>query len=55
MYLVFEYVDRNLLELLEENTNGIDVSDLCVARATEVFDLSIDHSDKLLPLAGCHT
>ena len=25
MYLVFEYVDRNLLEILEENPNGIDV------------------------------
>lgn len=25
MYLVFEYVDRNLLELLEENPSGIEV------------------------------
>ena len=25
MYLVFEYVDRNLLEILEENPNGLDV------------------------------
>ena len=25
MYLVFEYVDRNLLEILEENPNGIEV------------------------------
>jgi hypothetical protein len=25
MYLVFEYVDRNILEILEENPNGIDV------------------------------
>jgi len=25
MYLVFEYVDRNLLEVLEENPSGIDV------------------------------
>ena len=26
MYLVFEYVDRNLLEVLEENPNGIEVN-----------------------------
>ena len=25
MYLVFEYVDRNLLEMLEENPGGIEV------------------------------
>lgn len=25
MYLVFEYVDRNLLEILEENPTGLDV------------------------------
>lgn len=25
LYLVFEYVDKNLLEVLEENPNGIDV------------------------------
>mmetsp|Transcript_14407 Transcript_14407/g.14019 ORF Transcript_14407/g.14019 Transcript_14407/m.14019 type:complete len:103 (-) Transcript_14407:1787-2095(-) len=24
LYLVFEYIDKNLLEVLEENTNGID-------------------------------
>jgi len=24
LYLVFEYVDKNLLEILEQNTNGID-------------------------------
>ena len=26
LYLVFEYIEKNLLEILEENTNGIDVS-----------------------------
>ena len=26
LYLVFEYVDRNLLEVLEERPNGIDVN-----------------------------
>jgi cyclin-dependent kinase-like len=26
MYLVFEYVDRNLLEILEENPTGLDVN-----------------------------
>lgn len=26
LYLVFEYIEKNLLEVLEENTNGIDVS-----------------------------
>jgi len=25
LYLVFEYVEKNLLEILEENGNGIDV------------------------------
>lgn len=25
LYLVFEYVDKNLLEILEENTHGIEV------------------------------
>jgi len=25
MYLVFEYVDRNLLEMLEEKPSGIEV------------------------------
>ena len=25
LYLVFEYVEKNLLEVLEENTVGIDV------------------------------
>jgi len=24
LYLVFEYVDKNLLEVLEENQNGLD-------------------------------
>lgn len=28
LYLVFEYVEKNLLEVLEENSVGIDVS-LC--------------------------
>lgn len=28
MYLVFEYVDRNLLEMLEENPNGIDAEQI---------------------------
>ena len=32
MYLVFEYVDRNLLEVLEENPNGIDVTYIYLAR-----------------------
>jgi cyclin-dependent kinase-like len=31
MYLVFEYVDRNLLELLEEKPSGIDVKFLILA------------------------
>ncbi len=25
LYLVFEYIEKNLLEVLEENQNGIDV------------------------------
>jgi len=32
MYLVFEYVDRNLLEILEENPNGLDVFKLILDR-----------------------
>jgi hypothetical protein len=31
MYLVFEYVERNLLEVLEENPSGIDVNILFIA------------------------
>jgi len=31
MYLVFEYVDRNLLEILEENPNGLDVLNIILA------------------------
>lgn len=30
LYLVFEYVEKNLLEVLEENTVGIDVSILFI-------------------------
>ena len=26
LYLVFEYIDKNLLEVLEDNPNGIEVS-----------------------------
>jgi hypothetical protein len=26
LYLVFEYIEKNLLEVLEENNSGIDVS-----------------------------
>jgi cyclin-dependent kinase-like len=26
LYLVFEYIEKNLLEVLEENTSGIDVN-----------------------------
>ena len=26
LYLVFEYVDRNLLEILEESSNGLRVT-----------------------------
>lgn len=26
LYLVFEYLDKNLLEVLEENPNGIDLN-----------------------------
>ena len=39
LYLVFEYVEKNLLEVLEENTVGIDVS----KRQT----FSISKSDKI--------
>ena len=28
LYLVFEYVEKNLLEVLEENSVGIDVSQI---------------------------
>jgi hypothetical protein len=27
LYLVFEYIEKNLLEVLEENNSGIDVID----------------------------
>ena len=35
LYLVFEYVEKNLLEVLEENTVGIDVS------KRQLFSISI--------------
>lgn len=28
LYLVFEYIDKNLLEVLEDNPNGIEPSEL---------------------------
>jgi cyclin-dependent kinase-like len=28
LYLVFEYVDKNLLEVLEENQNGLEPEDI---------------------------
>lgn len=31
LYLVFEYVEKNLLEVLEENSVGIDVSQIFLA------------------------
>ena len=48
MYLVFEYVDRNLLEILEENPNGLDVFKLILARKNKINYLSINNSYKLL-------
>lgn len=33
LYLVFEYVEKNLLEVLEENSVGIDVSQIFLAAA----------------------
>lgn len=29
LYLVFEYLDKNLLEVLEENPNGIELGQVC--------------------------
>ncbi len=29
LYLVFEYLDKNLLEVLEENPNGIELDQVC--------------------------
>lgn len=29
MYLVFEYLEKNLLEVLEENPNGIQLETVC--------------------------
>ena len=32
LYLVFEYVDKNLLEVLEEKPNGLDVLNILLGR-----------------------
>jgi hypothetical protein len=37
LYLVFEYVEKNLLEVLEENSVGIDVSLLQVSGDTKLI------------------
>ena len=37
LYLVFEYVEKNLLEVLEENSVGIDVSHLFVLVDAKFF------------------
>jgi cyclin-dependent kinase-like len=29
LYLVFEYLEKNLLEVLEENPNGIELDQVC--------------------------
>lgn len=28
LYMVFEYIEKNLLEILEENSSGIDLQDV---------------------------
>ena len=52
MYLVFEYVDRNLLEVLEENPNGIDVTYNYLARINQIYNLLAHIRNKLLPSNG---
>ena len=42
LYLVFEYVEKNLLEVLEENSVGIDVSHLFVLfNAKFIFTINV--------------
>ena len=55
MYLVFEYVDRNLLELLEEKPSGIDVKFLILAWLNTLHYLPINFCYTLLSSNGCYT
>ena len=50
LYLVFEYVEKNLLEVLEENTVGIDVRLLfLITDIAETFEILRLPNDQ-----GCH-
>lgn len=42
MYLVFEYVERNLLEVLEENPSGLDVTIFYLAWTSKIYNIPID-------------
>lgn len=56
LYLVFEYIDKNLLEVLEENANGIDVriilffmsGDLYIAKTVKIICLLNDQRCHIL-------
>ncbi len=52
MYLVFEYVDRNLLEILEEHPTGLDVMYLILGGEDKVHSLLAGGGVELLPLDG---
>lgn len=48
LYLVFEYVEKNLLEVLEDFPSGIEVITK-IGFKVEVFDFSALHINRLLP------
>jgi len=57
---VFEFVDKTLLEILEQRTNGLDVSKTInlmylIARNSEEVHLPIIEGHQLLPLKQCYS
>lgn len=56
LYLVFEYIEKNLLEIMEENTAGIDVTiydkinQINLAKEVEVVCILNDKRSNFLSL-----
>lgn len=53
LYLVFEYVEKNLLEVLEENSVGIDVSYFLI-KLFKSYDLT-DNTTVIVFVTNIHT
>ena len=53
LYLVFEYVEKNLLEVLEENSVGIDVSYFLI-KLFKSYDLT-DNTTVIVFVTNTHT